>query len=733
MKRTADPLLDSYFELIQTLVGGCRGVCVLDGDLEDCGSRGSIDTANFSRWIGGESATPQDAQIERARKRSSGTVEIALGLADSTGKRVAIVGIALSGADAARLGGSAARTLRQRLKPALDCLHRELSAAARNKSKVATLSEKTRDLEWLFEVAAELRSAASNRGALEKLLATATQRMRSAYAAVIVPGHRLTIDHARTSPEVKTRFAKIRAHVQPRLLDWARRHRRPLVVNRVGSEPSQIAPCKLLSVPVSGQNGKALGVLVFMNGPSAPDYIKRQSFLAAHIMRQAAQLLQSQYDLSTGLLTRSALEETYSGLPQSVRDQTVSVLHIDIDRLHVINNVHGFSAGDDIIVRLAQLLSPPLLPQDALVARMAGDQFAAVLPACDSQAAAGIAAKLQKSIHNVTTSAVAEGIEVTLSCGITTLTPDTGKLTAGLAAAEAACGTAKERGRNRVEIYTVADQSIIQRHGETFKAWSLEEALRNDQFVLFAQRIVPLGDPELPSGFEVLLRLKNPDGSLGTPADFLAAAQRYQLMPAIDRWVLDHVLAIAESQGSVLARQRISLSINVTAESLRDDKYVDYLLDRIRGSRFPSRLLTVEITEQSALRNMARAVSLMKRLREAGFGVALDDFGTGTNSLVYLRDLPVTRVKIDGSFVRDIDSNRRSESTLRGILELLKPFDVETVAEFVENDTVARKAGTMGCDYGQGYAFGAPQPLAEAISSLKADESRKLRRLSLEI
>lgn len=733
MKRTAAPLLESYFELIQTLLGGCRGVCVLDGDLEEYGSLGSLDPEGFSRWIRGEPLGERGSRMDRARNRSSGTVEVALGLADSMNKLVAVVGIALASADAERLGPSPARALRQRLKPALDCLHRELSSAARNKSKVATLSEKTRDLEWLFEVAADLRSAASNRQALEKLLNTAAQRMRSAYAAIIVPGRRLLIEHAPASPDLKAKFSTIRSHVQPRLLEWAARHRRPLVVNRVGSEASRIAACKLLSVPIAEQKGKAIGVLVFVNGPNAPDYVKRQSFLAAHVMRQAAQLLQSQYDLATGLLTRAALEDTYNGLPQSARDLSVSVIHIDIDRLHVINNVQGFAIGDDIIIRLSQLLSPPIFPPEALVARLSGDQFAAVLPGCDVQRTTEIAAKLQKAMAFVTLPSLPEGVEVTLSCGITMISRDTGKLAAALAAAEAACGSAKERGRNRIETYTLADQSIIQRHGDTFKAWSLEEALRNDQFVLFGQRIVPLSNPELPSGFEVLLRLRNPDGSLGSPAEFLSAAQRYQMMPAIDRWVLDHVLALAESQGSVLARQRISLSINVTAESLRDDKFVDYLLERVRVSRFPSRLLTVEITEQSALRDMAHAVKLMKRLRAAGLGVALDDFGTGTNSLVYLRDLPVTRVKIDGSFVRDIDTNRRSEATLRGIIDLLRPFAVETVAEFVENDFIARKAGTLGCIYGQGYAFGRPQPLAEAVSALRADESLKLRRISLEI
>lgn len=734
MKRTADNLLTSYHELIGSLLPGCLGVGILDRDLAACGSRGAFDSLDFSAWMR-EQKWDMASCAERhgARRRGRGEFEIALALVDSTHKLIAVVGIALSESQARALGSEPGKALRRRLKPVLDCLHRELASAARSKSKVATLSERTRDLEWLFQVAAELKSASSNRDALERLLGTVAERMRCAFSALIVPAQNLLVQHLSVDASEAPKYEAIRAAAQDHVLAWARRHRRPLMINRAGTTPSRIPPCKLLAVPLMPGKGVAIGTLLFANPTSAADFVKRHGFLAADVARQAAQLLQSEYDLATGLLTRAGLEEAVKALPTAMQPMVQSVLHIDIDRLHVINNVHGFQAGDDVILRVAHHLGTPVFPAEALIARVAGDQFLAVLPNIDAKGAAAIASRLQQAVVRGACSTVPEAIEVTLSCGVAEVSSGPIGLASAFVSAEAACRAAKEHGRNRIETFTCDDASIIKRHGDARKMWALEHALKTDRFELFGQPIVPLSDPEMPSGYEVLLRLRNEEGTLVGPDQFLPAAQRYQMMPAIDRWVLDHTLGLLESNVGLLMRRRISISINVTGDSLGDAKFVDYLLSKVTASRFPARLLTVEITEQSAVRNLPAAASLMKRLRETGCGVALDDFGTGTNSLVYLRDLPVTRVKIDGSFVRDILNNKRAADTLKSIVELVRPFDVDTVAEYVEDQSVARRVQAMGVDYGQGYAFGKPESLAGAIRSLREDESRKLHRLALEI
>jgi len=739
-----DAILSSYLELIESLTEGCLGVGVLDGELDNCRSRGAFDSTSCVRWLreqGWEKKAGAAGQLARMPRR--GQFEVALALSESNGKLLAIVGVTLTEKGAKALGTKPGAMLRQRLKPALDCLHRELASASRTKSKVATLSERTRDLEWLFQVAAETKSAASNQRALEELLATAAKKVRSAFAALIVPEQRVILQHTRQEHSGGDSFETIFSKAQSHLLAWAQRHHRPLILNRAGAQGSKLPPCKILALPVTARKGATTGVMAFLNPSTAADYVKRQAFLGAHVARHAAHLLESQFDLATGLLTRPALEGAYESLPDNVKLAPHSVMHIDIDDLHVINNVHGFSAGDDVIVRVANLLAPPIISRGALAARISGDQFALVLLECDTQTAASIAAQLQRAVAQKPSGpAAASGaavatptspVEITLSCGITTVSKSQRGLSRALAAAETACEAAKDRGRNRIETYACDDSSIIQRHGDSFLVGSLRDALKTDRFLLFAQPIVPLRNPELPGGYEVLIRLLNPDNTPCSPGEFLPAAQRYQLMPAIDRWVLDHTLSLLDSYSGVISRRRLSFSVNVTAHSLADDKFVEYLLSRLQTSRLPPGLLTVEITEQSAVRNLPFAIRLMNRLRKVGCGVALDDFGTGTNSLVYLRDLPVTRVKIDGSFVRDIVGSDRAASTLKGIIELLRPFNVETVAECTENAAIAQKLRQLGVDYAQGYAFGRPEPLPGVLEGLKQDESRKMHAIALEI
>lgn len=734
MRRTAETLLSSYYELICSLLPGCLGVGIADGELVDCGGRGDFDSSAFCAWLRAQQpGIASSADLNCARMRCAGQFGIGLALVDSTRKLIAVVGVALTREQASALGGNPGKALRQRLQPVLDCLHRELGSAARAKSKVATLSERTRDLEWLFQIAGELKSAASNVGALQHLIGTAADRIKADFACLIVPGQHLLVQHARPGGPQSATCELIRAKVQNHILTWAAKHRRPLIVNGAGTEGAKLPPCKLLAVPLLPAKGPVIGALLFINSPTAAPFLKRHGFLAADIARHAVQLLQSQYDLATGLLTRSALEQTYGLLPGAIKSAPQTVLHIDIDRLHVINNVQGFPAGDAVILRLAAFLAPPLIPRDALIARLAGDQFAVVLPNTQSAGAVALAVELQRLLTAAFSASLPDSQPPTLSCGVAEIVDSRLGLGPALVSAEAACRTAKEHGGNRIESYTCDDASVVRRYGDARKAWSLEDALESNRFELFAQAIVPLSNPELPSGYEVLLRLRNEDGSVDGPDSFLPAAQRYQMMPAIDRWVLDHTLSIVEPYAGVLIRRGIRISWNITGFSLGDAQFVEYLLTRVKGSRLPPGLMNVEITEQSAVRNLASAVQLMKRLRELGCGVALDDFGTGTSSLTYLRDLPVSRVKIDGSFVRDIMTNRRAESTLKSIVELVRPYDVEIVAEYVENEDVARKARLLGIDYGQGYAFGKPRSLALELEALKQDESRKLHRLALEI
>jgi Amt family ammonium transporter len=260
----------------------------------------------------------------------------------------------------------------------------------------------------------------------------------------------------------------------------------------------------------------------------------------------------------------------------------------------------------------------------------------------------------------------------------------------------------------------------------------LRAALKADRLILFAQRIVPLRNTTLAGGYEILVRLLDDNGGLVLPGPLISAAQRYQLLPSLDRWVTTRALEMLSPYRSMLSSRGVSISINVSGQSICDETFVTQLAQQIKAARLPQNCIMVEITEQSAVTNLARANQLIRQLKALGCHIALDDFGTGANSLTLLKHLQISRVKIDGSFVCDVATDRNSRSTVRAIVELAAGMSIDTVAEFVESQEIANEVRELGVDYAQGYAFGKPEPLHEVLSALGADESRRLRRLFLE-
>jgi EAL domain-containing protein (putative c-di-GMP-specific phosphodiesterase class I) len=288
-----------------------------------------------------------------------------------------------------------------------------------------------------------------------------------------------------------------------------------------------------------------------------------------------------------------------------------------------------------------------------------------------------------------------------------------------LAAAESACKAAKDRGRNRVEIYQASDTSIVRRFADISVAAQLREAIENDRLRLEAQLILPFSaaDNARPH-YELLLRMLSDDGLTMGPDSFLAAAARYQLMPAIDRWVVNHVIEALKPRAGVLEGKALGFTIIFSGESLDDDSFADFLVEAIGGSGLDPDLFCFELTENATVAHLPRAEELIRRLRKLGCGVALDDFGTGLSSLSCLRQLPITMLKIDGSFIRDVIKDKRAASMVRAIAELARSMSITTVAEYIETEAISARIAELGVDYGQGFAIGRPIPLADLLTEL---------------
>jgi EAL domain-containing protein (putative c-di-GMP-specific phosphodiesterase class I) len=308
---------------------------------------------------------------------------------------------------------------------------------------------------------------------------------------------------------------------------------------------------------------------------------------------------------------------------------------------------------------------------------------------------------------------------ISISAGVAPLEAGNTELAHVLAAAETACKVAKDRGRNRVEVYRANDVSIVRRHADVSIAAQLREAIDDGRLHLDAQLILPFSaaDSARPH-YELLLRMTDDGGRTVGPDTFLSAATRFQLMPVIDRWVINHVIEALKPRASILEGKALGFAVNFSGQSLNEDHFADVLIESIASSGLDPELFCFELTENATVANLSRTEELMWRLRHLGCGVALDDFGTGLSSLSCLRQLPVTMLKIDGSFVRDVLKDARAEAMVRAIAQLARSMSIITVAEYIETEAISARIAELGVDYGQGFAIGRPIPLADLLTEL---------------
>ena len=266
---------------------------------------------------------------------------------------------------------------------------------------------------------------------------------------------------------------------------------------------------------------------------------------------------------------------------------------------------------------------------------------------------------------------------------------------------------------------------MIRRHTDIVALQQLREAMQEDRLTLFAQRIMPLHRPEEVGGYELLLRLIDRPNENKAPGALLAVALRTGLAPELDLWVIEHAIAAARPYLSVLLAANVSLSINLAGPSLTDDKFLERVLALISVSGLPPGLIMFEVTETVALLSLTKAVKFMRELRALGCRFALDDFGTGANSLKNLTNLPVDRVKIDGSFVSDILTNPQSAAIVRAIVTLARDLGIDTVAEYAETEQIIQRLRELGVEYGQGYGIEKPRAVAPVFAALQAQQSKQ--------
>jgi diguanylate cyclase (GGDEF)-like protein len=604
------------------------------------------------------------------------------------------------------------------IAPALECLRRELITRATIEELNATVSTLEKDLNLLLLVRAPELSAAAPDGVneLQLLVQQTIEHLRACTGALLVPEKNITLASSASGSTPDTQFL-MRAH--KRLLAMAHSNPEPLISNETLSAafPDSF-PYRVLCCSLRSRAGRPLGVLALLRDAAADAFTTRDAHVAEILARKAIGLIESNYDSLSGLYTRAAFERRVRAV---VTDKKVTrqwcALYVDVDQLHLINEKSGMHVGDAVLAELGELLRQRL-PPGAFGARISGDRFAVLLPAHASDAEK-FAEALRAGAELTGATQGEQRLPVSISIGVALLDNSAAELAHVLAAAETACKAAKDRGRNRVEVYRQSDESIVQRHADIGIAGQLRDAINAGRLHLHAQLILPLAAAATARPhFELLLRMTDETGKTVGPDTFLSAATRYQLMPVIDRWVVNHVIEALQPRASVLEGKALGFSINFSGQSLSDDTFSDMLIERISSSGLDPELFCFELTENATVAALPRALALMQRLRKLGCGVALDDFGTGLSSLSCLRELPVTMLKIDGSFVRDVLKDARAESMVRAIAQLARSMSITTVAEYVETPEIAARVASLGVDYGQGFAIGRPIPFTDLLSEL---------------
>ncbi|RTZ75111.1 MAG: histidine kinase [Gammaproteobacteria bacterium] len=428
---------------------------------------------------------------------------------------------------------------------------------------------------------------------------------------------------------------------------------------------------------------------------------------------------QASEDDLTGLLNRHTFEAALKRALIDDRQFHHCLMYLDLDRFKVVNDTSGHGAGDELLKQLADLLRSTV-GERGILGRLGGDEFGLILQDCSLDGGQEVARELLEAVSNFRFYWEEKIFTLGMSIGVVSIDDHRSEASRLLSMADAACYRAKEEGRNRYYIYSSADQVLSHRKTELSWINRIESAFEEERFLLYQQPILPLQNGEENNGFfEVLLRMRDEEQQLVTPDKFLPAAERYNLMPTIDRWVVRHTLgwlcANLDYQGIV--------SINLSGASLTDTLFLTFLLDELETCAIPEGRICFEITETEAITNLSRARGFITELSEAGCHFALDDFGSGMSSYGYLKDLPVDFLKIDGRFVRNMDIDPVSLAMVRSIHEIGHLMGKRTIAEFVGHAAVLKTLQEIGVNFAQGFYLGEPAPL-ETLSRKAKSEDR---------
>ena len=468
-----------------------------------------------------------------------------------------------------------------------------------------------------------------------------------------------------------------------------------VLINRLGQEIA----IQDSAAPIRDRNGRTVGAVVVFRDVTKERRLKRAlSFQASH-------------DALTGLINRREFDSRLQAALQSARDGegTHALLYVDLDQFKVVNDTCGHTAGDRLLRDVTALLQQQVRSAD-LIARLGGDEFGILVQHCSLEQATRIAEQVCEAVREFRFTWENKAASIGASIGVVEIVRDSDSVASVMSAADIACYAAKDAGRNRVHVYD--SQQGSGRHREMHWVGHVTRAVDEGRLELHSQPIIATrpDSPKLPEFLELLVRLRDEEGRLILPGEFIPAAERYNMVGAIDRWVLEHSVARLR-QYLVLGKELPLLSINLSGNSLCERNFIDFVSALVEDPRI-GHSLCFEVAETALIANVSQVVFFMRELKKRGCRFALDDFGTGLSSFQYLKTVPVDFLKIDGQFVGSLTTDPVDRSMVEAISKVAGALGIATIAERVESAEALARLTELGIDFAQGFHLARPQPLA---------------------
>ncbi|MFQ5608755.1 MAG: putative bifunctional diguanylate cyclase/phosphodiesterase, partial [Woeseiaceae bacterium] len=598
-------------------------------------------------------------------------------------------------------------------------LNYELEAVNRDSDAIS------KELTLVYEVDEKIHGLSRSHAGLAQLVGQSGRFLKIAYSVLLIPSKRIRVSATHSAWKNVNRKVLDRYLIE-QLLPRIEGRRTPVIFEMPAIEGLTNIPDRgyqTLVCPLTDKYGNVEGILAQLGRVNNEPFDHTHRRFMSHIVRKVEYVIEQSFDTMTGLMNRSGFEaqlhESWKTLERdSDRHQ---IIYMDLDNLQLVNDTFSRKAGDEVILRFARMLEEDL-PKSAVLSRLTGDDFCILLTHADDDAAMQHANEIRKRGQALRYLEGDRTLQVTIGIGIARFTRETREEGRALTNARMACESAKEHGRDRIEVYDSTNTSIIQRHDDMQLAAQIQQALDADEFELLAQRITALAAADDRPRYEILLRMSDQDGTSIPTSAFFSAAERYQMMPQIDRWVVSKTIARLGANKTVVDGGHALFSINLSGQSLGDDDILEFVEDELAESGIASESIGFEVTESAAVSNLAKAQYFIDALHERGCHISLDDFGAGLSSFAYLKNFRVDTLKIDGSFIRDITDNRISESMVAAITQVAKVMELQTVAEYVESEETRKLICDLGVDFAQGHAIGKPEPLDDVLAAL---DSRK--------